>query len=422
MTSRERIQKTLQHELPDRVPCDFGGCSVTGMHASVIYRLRQALRMDPPGTPVKVIDPFQMLGELAPDLLDALGVDTIELPGTDTFFGFPKANWKPWTCFDGTPVLVPGGFTTELASDGRIYMYPQGDRSAPPSGVMPSGGLYFDAIHRTPMPAEADLRVEDNVEEFGLLPDEELAHFERESRRLYEETDRALFASLPGGGLGDMAWLPAPFLKHPRGLREPAEWLASLVARPDFIRAVFEKQCAIALQNLERLFEAAGNRLSVLFVSGADYGMQAGPQIAPWIYEEAFLPYYAKVNGWIHAHTTWKTFVHSCGAIEPLLPYFIQAGFDILNPVQCSAAGMEPSLLKQKYGRQLVFWGGGVDTQRTLPFGSPDEVRREVRERVRILGEGGGFVFNAVHNVQPGTPVENILAMLETFQECRDYS
>ena len=422
MTPRQRMQHVLNHERPDRVPCDFGGGPVTGVHVSIVYALRQALKLDSPGTPVKVIDPFQMLGEMAPDLLDALDVDTVELAGTGTFFGFKKANWKPWETFDGTPVLVPGDFNTVPNEHGDIPMYPQGDRAVPASGVMPKGGIYFDAILRgAPVDFEA-LDVEHNIEEFTLIPDDEVHHLARESERLSTQTDRALFAALPGGGMGDLAWIPGPFLKHPKGIRTYDDWLTSLIERPDFIRAVFDKQCHIAIENLVRLYDAVGNRLSLLFVTGADYGSQNGPSIAPTLYAELFAPFYARINAWIHNNTSWKAFMHSCGAVEPLIPHFIEAGFDVLNPVQCSAAGMDPRTLKKKYGDKLVFWGGGVDTQRTLPFGTPVEVRAEVRDRIRILGENGGFVFNTIHNIQPGTPVENVLAMVDAYRECRDYT
>ncbi|MDT8298790.1 MAG: uroporphyrinogen decarboxylase family protein, partial [Spirochaetaceae bacterium] len=128
-------------------------------------------------------------------------------------------------------------------------------------------------------------------------------------------------------------------------------------------------------------------------------------------------PYYKRINGWIHESTEWKTFKHSCGAVEPFMKEFIDAGFDIINPVQISAAGMDARPLKEKYGDYLVFWGGGVDTQKTLPFGTPDEVRSEVTERLEILSAGGGYVFNAIHNVQAKTPLDNVVTMLKTVAE-----
>ena len=420
LSPRERVERVLAHQQPDRVPCDFGGCSVTGMHVTTVYVLRQALRLDPPGTPVKVIDPFQMLGDIQPDLISALGIDTVPLQGTGTFFGFPLDRWKLWTTLDGTPVLVPGDFNTDPNPDGSIYQYPQGDRIAPPSGEMPAGGFYFDTIQRGVPPDFERLSVEDNTEEFSLIPDAELNHLAREAERLYRSTDQAIFASFPGGGFGDMAWLPAPFLKRPKGIRNYEDWLMSLVERQGFVREVFEGQCAVALQNLARFYDAVGNRVSLIFLTGADYGTQASLFFSPGLWAELYAPFFRRLSDWIHCHTRWKVFCHSCGAVEPLIPHFIAAGFDILNPVQCSAAGMDAAKLKRQYGDALVFWGGGVDTQRTLPFGTTDEVRTEVRERIAILGSGGGYVFNSVHNLQPRTPVANLLAMFEAYWSSRD--
>jgi uroporphyrinogen-III decarboxylase len=160
-----------------------------------------------------------------------------------------------------------------------------------------------------------------------------------------------------------------------------------------------------------------GDRISVVFVTGTDFGQQTGPFISPRTYRQLYQPFHRQVNDWIHRHTAWKTFIHSCGSVRQLIPDFIAAGFDILNPVQTSAAGMNPSELKARFGDQIVFWGGGVDTQHTLPFGSPTEVWAQVQERVRIFGEGGGYIFNTIHNVQACVPLENLLALYEGFRE-----
>jgi len=165
-----------------------------------------------------------------------------------------------------------------------------------------------------------------------------------------------------------------------------------------------------------------GDRVTAVFITGTDFGTQAGPFISPNSYRRLYQPFHRRVNDWVHAHTTWKTFIHSCGSIVALLPDIVDAGFDILNPVQCSAAGMDPRTLKDRFGERIAFWGGGVDTQRTLPFGTPEEVRREVRKRIAIFGRGGGFVFNTVHNVQANTPVENIVALYEAVQESRGHA
>ena len=421
LTSRERVERALNHQEPDMVPLDLGGSVVTGMQVSSVYLLRQALGLDAPGTPVKVVEPYQMLGEIGMDLLEAVGGDVVPLEWTKTFFGFHRRDWKPWQLHDGTPVLVPGGFNTEPEPNGDILQYPEGDKSAPPSGRMPAGGYYFDTIVRQPPIDDDNLRVEDNLEEFGPISDEELAYFERESKRLYEETDKAIFANFGGTGFGDIALVPAPWMKYPKGIRDIEEWYISTVSRRDHVYKIFERQCEIALQNLAKIYQVVGNRVSVVFVTGTDFGAQHGPFISLKTYRDLFKPFHKAVNDWIHQNTQWKTLIHSCGSIYRLLPDFIDAGFDVLNPVQTSAAEMDPQRLKDEFGDRIVFWGGGIDTQRTLPFGTPEQVRAEVHERMRIFGPGGGFVFNTIHNVQSRVPQANLVALYEAVREYRKY-
>ncbi len=419
MNSRQRVLAALNHQEPDCVPLDLGASAVTGMHVSSVYQLRQALGLDPPGTPVKVTEPYQMLGEIAPDLQAALGVDVVGLGSPKTMFGFENVGWKPWTLFDGTPVLVPEGFNTVPEPNGDILMYPEGDKSAPPSGRMPKGGYYFDSIVRQPPIDDAKLNVEDNLQEFGPVSDDLLDHYAREARRIYDETDKAILANFGGTAFGDIALVPVPWVKHPRGIRDIEEWYVSTVARFDYVYEVFDRQCQIALANLPKLYEAVGDRVAGVFITGTDFGAQHGPFIGCQAYRKLFQPFHRRVNDWVHQHTPWKTFIHSCGSIVQLLPDIVEAGFDIVNPVQCSAAGMDPRTLKDRFGDKVTFWGGGVDTQKTLPFGTPDEVRREVRERIEVFGRGGGFVFNTVHNVQARTPAANLVALYDTVRECR---
>jgi hypothetical protein len=421
MTSRERVREALEHGEPDRVPLDLGASAVTGMHVSSVYALRQALRLDRPETPVKVVEPYQMLGEIAPDLLDALGVDVVGLGAARNLFGFENRGWKEWKTFSGTPVLVPEAFPTVAESDGSLLMYPEGDRSVRPSGRMPKGGWYFDSIVRQPPLDDGRLDPADNLEEFLPVSAEDLAWFTSESKRLRDGSDRAILASFGGTAFGDIALVPAPWLKEPKGIRDIEEWYVSTVSRRDYVRRVFERQCGIALANLEKIAMEVGDRIAAVFITGTDFGTQTGPFISPQSYRDLYMPFHKEVNGWVHAHTGWKTFLHSCGSIAALIPHFIEAGFDILNPVQCSAAGMDPRSLKDRFGDRVSFWGGGVDTQRTLPFGKPEDVRREVKERIEVLGRGGGLVFNTVHNVQAGVPAENLLALYEAVRDFGRY-
>lgn len=421
MTSRERVQMVVEHKEPDHVPLDLGASSVTGMQVDTVYKLRQVLRLDDQGTPVKVTEPYQMLGEIKPDLMEALGVDVVGLGKPATMFGFKNKGWKPWTTFEGTPVLVPEGFNTEPDANGDILMYPEGDKSVPASGRMPKGGFYFDSIVRQPPIDDDALNVEDNLQEFGPIGEDDLDYFHREAECLYTKTDKAILANFGGTAFGDIALVPAPWLKHPKGIRDIEEWYISTVTRRNYVYNIFERQCEIGIRNLEKIFAAVGNRVTAVFVSGTDFGQQNGPFISVKSYRDLFKPFHQEVNNWIHKNTQWKCFIHSCGSVRALLPDFIDAGFDIINPVQCSAAGMAPEELKKEFGDRVTFWGGGVDTQRTLPFGTPEKVRQEVCARLKIFGQSGGYVFNTTHNVQARVPAENVLAMYESVRECGRY-
>ena len=421
MNSRERVNAALDHREPDRVPVDLGGSPGTGMHVSTVYALRQALKLDPPGTPVKVIEPYQMLGEIAPDLWKALGVDVACLGSLTNMFGFKNRDWKRWRLFDGTPVMVPGEFNMEPGSDGSILMYPLGDRSAQPCARMPRDGFYFDALERQQPFDWKELKVEDNLEEFGPISNEETEFFREEVDRLYYQTDKAIFATFGGTSFGDIALVPGLNLRNPRGVRGMKEWYMCHIIRPDYILQIFEKQCEIALENLRKIFRVVGDRVAAVWVSGTDFGTQTGPIISNQTYRKLYAPFHRRVNDWIHGHTSWKSLIHSCGSVEPLLKDFIEAAFDIWNPVQTSAQNMDPQRLKAKYGDKIAFWGGGVDTQQILPFGTPDQVRRDVRERIRIFAPKGGFVFNTIHNIQPRVPVKNVLAIYEALREFGAY-
>ena len=224
LSSRERVIRALNHQPVDRVPVDLGGTNCSGSHVSVVAKLRQALKLDKPGARVKVVEPYQMLGEIAPDLADVLGVDVLGLGGPTTMFGFENKDWKPWQLFDGTAVLVPAAFNTEPEPNGDILMYPEGDKTAPPSGRMPKGGYYFDTIVRQEPIDDAKLNPEDNLQEFGPITDALLEHFARQADRLWRESDKAVLANFGGTAFGDIALVPAPWLKRPKGIRDVEEW------------------------------------------------------------------------------------------------------------------------------------------------------------------------------------------------------
>ena len=411
MTCRKRLQEALQHR-DGPIPIDFGSTAVTGMHVSAVAALREYYGLG--SRPVKAYEPYQMLGLIEDDLLDAMGIDVIGIVPRNTLFGFPNERWKEWRAPWGQELLVSGDFNTTRNGDG-VLIFPQGDTTALPSGRMPEGGFFFDTIVRQEPIDEDALDPEDNLEEFGPISEADLAYFERKANQA-AASGRGVIANFGGTAFGDIALVPAPFLKRPKGIRDIAEWYMSTAARKDYVHSIFAKQLEYALANLERIHGVVGDAIDAVFLCGTDFGTQNGSFCSPATFDELWLPYYRTMNDWIHAHTNWKTFKHSCGAVEPFISHFIEAGFDILNPVQCSAAGMDPRQLKDKHGDRIVFWGGGVDTQRTLPFGTAEEVRAEVLERCRVFSVQGGFIFDAVHNVQARTPVDNIVAMIDAVK------
>ncbi len=414
MTGRERLDAALNHRQPDRIPVDFNGTAVTGMHVKCVIGLREHYGLEK--RLVKVHEPYQMLGWIDDDLQTVLGIDVEGVYGPDTMFGYRNENWTPWRMDDGTEVLMSGNFRTTKAPNGDTLVFPGGDRSAPPSGRLPKNGFFFDTIIRQEPIDEAKLDPEDNVQEFGPISEAALDHFEAESRRA-GATGRGIIASFGGTALGDIALVPAPGLKHPKGIRDVEEWYVSTLTRRPYVHKVFERQTEIALGNLEKIRARVGNQVQAAFLCGTDFGTQQSTFCSQAAFRELYLPYYRRINDWVHAHTNWKSFKHSCGAVATLIPAFIESGFDILNPVQVSAAGMDARHLKAEFGKDIVFWGGGVDTQKTLAFGAPEAVRAEVLERCRIFGPGGGFVFNAVHNIQANVPIANIVAMFEAVRE-----
>ena len=311
---------------------------------------------------------------------------------------------------------MPGRFNTTRDANGDLLIYPEGDTSAPPSGRMPTSGFFFDTIVRQDPIVEERLDFADNTEEFALLSGDDIEHYKTEIEDV-SRSGRAVVVTFPGGGLGDIALVPAPFMRHPKGIRDISEWYISLVSRKDYVHAVYDRQTDIAVENLKTLYREVGDAIDVIFLCGTDFGTQTSSFCSTETFKELYMPYYKKMTNWVHSNTHWKVFKHSCGAVFGFVPLFIESGFDILNPVQLSAAGMDAAALKKQYGSDITFWGGGVDTQKTLPFGSPGEVRSEVLARLEILSENGGYVFNTIHNVQAKTPVENVIAMIDAVRE-----
>jgi hypothetical protein len=414
--SRDNFLKTINHEQPDRIVVDFGSTAVTGIHVLIVEKLREYYGLEK--RPVKVLEPYQMLGEIDDELLKAMEIDVIGLYGLKNMFGIPNENWKvhrtPW----GQEVMFPGEFNYKYNENGDILIYAEGDTSYPPTAMMPKTGFFFDALNRQKSIDDSTLKIEDNLEEFGYVSDADLKYWKAQAEAA-DTGNKAVVASLGGTALGDIALVPAMQLKDPKGIRGVEEWYISTLMREDYVKELYDRQTDIAIENLKKYNSVIGDKLDVVFTCGTDFGTQNSTFCSNETFDRVWLPYYRKVNDWIHTNTKWKTFKHSCGAVETLMNNFIEAGFDIINPVQINAAGMDPNVLKKKYGDKLVFWGGGVDTQGAFAFGTPDQVKEQVKRQCEILNNGGGFVFNTIHNIQANVPFRNVVAMLEALREVR---
>ncbi len=403
MNSRERVLTALRHQEPDRVPIDLDGMASTGIMAVAYNRLKAHLGM--PGGETKMYDVGQQLAHPEPPVLERFGVDVLPLPRA--WGGLDPTNpaWKPWTLPDGSQALVPSGFNPVRNERGDWLILDDKGRI---TARMPAGGLYFDGVYH-PL-AEATTVAEIEAFELPHISDEELAWLRREARRLYETTDKAIMGHFGGN-----------ILEAAQSLRGWDRFMMDMALEPKLAQALTQKLADHYVANLPRYLDAVGDYIQIIQM-GDDLGTQRGPQMSPEMYRQIIKPCHRQVYEYVKTHSDLYIFLHTCGSIYRLIPDLIEVGVDILNPVQISAAEMDPARLKREFGRDVVFWGGGADTQHVLPNGTPEEVRRHVRELIEIFAPGGGYVFCQVHNIQANVPPENIVAMFEAALEFGRYS
>lgn len=414
MTGKEKLRKALRHE-DAPILLDIGGMPTTGIHCIVLEKLREYLGLEK--RPIRIIEPVQMLGILDEDVRRALGVETRPCWGAGSMMGFRVTDeFKEWRTPWGQDVLVPKDFITSQDASGNTWLYACGDPTTKPAGCMPKGGYFFDNTSRAPAFDEDNYNVEDNFEEFGPIAERDLAWLKQQRAR-FEGSDDVIMGNLGGTAFGDIALVPGPMLRAPKGIREVADWYAAIVERPEDLHKIYEYELHYALENLKKMHDVLGETIQVAYICGADFGTQRGPFCSNRTFNELYKPYYRAVNDWIHENTTWATFKHCCGSIKALIPELIDAGFDCLNPVQWTAQNMDRTELKKLYGDHIVYWGGGINTQRTLPNGSYRDVYEEALECCRIFGKGGGFVFNTIHNIVPGVPAENVVALADAVRK-----
>jgi uroporphyrinogen decarboxylase len=392
MTSRERVLCALNHQEPDRIPIDLGGTNATGMALSTYHRLKQELGIS---SPTRICHLVGMLADVEQSVKERVGADVAMLRPLTAGPGIHFKNWKPWRLFDGTPVEVPGDFTPVAQDNGDLIWFNAGR----PYARMPKGGFYFDLIAKNPGAAHVDL---DNYQPH-VLTEQELEFYATQAEALYDHTDYAIVAELG----------PPEQLFAQMGTGDLAAWFMTMATEPDYVHALLGKVTSAWMENLRNFASAVGDRVHAI-VCYDDLGTQQSTLISVKMFRELIMPYYQRAFDWIHQHTKTKVMFHSDGAIYPMIPSLIEMGIDILNPIQTSAHGMDPVRLKQEFGDRLVFWGGCCDCQQTLPFGSPEDVAREVAGNLRALGPGGGYVCSGVHNIQAGVPVENVLALFDT--------
>jgi len=382
----------INHQQPDRVPIDVGGTRQSGIAASTYHQLKEALGIS---STTRVYDLYQMLADVERPVMERFGADVVGLNRPAVAFNIRNENWKPWQMFDGTPVEVPGGFEPVVEDNGDLLLMDDGD----PVARMPKDGFYFDRVDKYPGAAHVDL---DGYEP-PRLTDAEVEHYRAHAEALYQNTDFAIVA--PMG--------PPYELFYGLGTGDFENWMITLASEPDYVSALYEKLVDAWLDNLRRFVDAVGDRVQILQVND-DFGTQHSLFLSVEMYRNQIMPYYKRGLDWVHENTDMRVLLHSDGAIFPLISSLIETGFDILNPVQTSANGMDAQRLKDEFGDRLSFWGGSLDCQKTLPYGTSEEVVREVQEHLRVFAPGGGYVFASVHNIQANVPPENVIAMYDT--------
>ncbi|MHC4620700.1 MAG: uroporphyrinogen decarboxylase family protein [Planctomycetota bacterium] len=378
MNSRERVLCALNHKEPDRVPLDIGGTIVSSITSKAYMNLRRYLGM--PKEELRIFDHVQRLPYIDAELIRQLGIDVHSVQAS-----------------------YVSGDDQKYLDDGDYWAFY--DRWGSKMRMPKVGGHYFDWVE---FPIK-DITMDELSSYKWPEPDADDSYLKLRDRAkyLFENTDYALAGTAVfGGGV----------FEQPSRMMGMENFLMSLAANEKFADAVMSKILDIYIECCSRYLDLLGEYLHV-FVYWNDIAGQRGPLISPDTYRRMIKPKDKKLFDAVKKKTDAKIFYHCCGACRQLIGDLIETGVDILNPVQVAAKDMDTAQLKKEFGKDLTFWGGGVDTQRVLPYGTPQQVQDEVRRRIDDLAPGGGFVFATVHNIQNDVPPENIMAMIETLRE-----
>lgn len=395
MTSREKVKRLLLGEKTEGLVIDFGGMPSDGINAIAYGRLVKALGL--PERPVKVYDIFQQIAAPDPDVIDAMGGDFIQAYRMRLRFGISCKEWKEGRLADGTVCLVPGELEPEKEPDGSLLIRVDGK----PFARMPKNGFYYDQIAH---PLE-DCMDEEDLEAYipYRMPQDEVDYITEEVNHLYTRTDKAIVFGF-GGSVFEQAQRDFNF----------ETFYCNMMTEKELMHAYFRKTTDVYLYNLRQLLPRIGEQIQVIQFFD-DLGTQNSLQISRELYREMIWPYQKEMYDYVHRTCPHvKILLHSCGAIFDVIPDLIEAGVDMLNPVQISAAGMDPRRLKDTYGKQIIFWGGGADIQNFVQKTDDlEQIKRHVKELVDIFGKDGGYVFSQVHNFQHDINIDKVLAIYE---------
>jgi uroporphyrinogen decarboxylase len=417
LTSRERVILAIRHKEPDMVPVDLGGMDCSGgIHALALKKLCMHLGLH---EEIRVYDVIQMLAEPPHSLLKKFRIDVVSVLRSTPPSGLTEEDkkFKDYSLL-GEKVKIPEDIPIIKGDNGYEYLPAWFSRDPEKRKILVArrspSTPYFE-----PVPFYAPLKDVNNASEIKELPPhpwipeyskDQLEILRKNARYLYEKTDYAIFG-MSGAGIFEVTMYLLGFETFFRCLKRN--------------KSVIEKVVELLLEHnkveLRKYLDSVGEYIQVVGIGGEDLGGETGPFINPKEWRELFRPAIEELVKEIKSKTKCYVMIHSCGSIKPFIPDFIEMGIDVLNPVQISAKGMDPYELKKEFGDNITFWGGGCDTQHILPFASPREVKEHVKKLVNIFKEGGGFIFNQVHNIQPGTPPENIIAMFEAVNEVREY-
>lgn len=412
MTSRERVMAAVNHKQPDYVPLDLGATPSSGISAIAYNRLKKHLGMTEGHT--KIYDVVQQVVYPEQEILDRFGVDVIDI---GRVFNDREEDWYDVKLADGSTGQYPSWFHPQKQENGDWLVY---DSEHTLIAKMPVGATFFDQTYFPYLEDYPD-DYSDLDHQMGKVLWSALVHspwdhagdenFYQTLRQkvlaLREQTDKALMITC---GCNLFEW--GTFL------RRMDNFLMDIYADPEHVRELVEQLMIRHLETLKKVCDSVGDIVDILRF-GDDLGMDTGMFMSQEKYRDLFKPYHTKLNEYVHKHSNMKTFLHSCGSIYPIIGDLIDAGYDILNPVQTSARQMDPGTLKREFGKDITFWGGGCNTRTVLNRSTPEEVYTYTRRMIDIFAPDGGFVFNQEHNIMPDVPPENILAMYRAVADAR---